>query len=413
MTDTHRTDRGSGGSGSARVRRRRVQAAAPVLIAGLAATLAAGVAQAGGVRAAHTTSWRLAHTPNPPHAAISVLAGVACSSKRLCTAVGSSARTQSSPTRTLAERWTGSRWKLQHIPNPGSTSPVLYGVACPAKHACVAVGNAFHTRGHRTTVLIETWNGHRWRLRRARSVGGFSALQAVSCGSKASCTAVGFDHLAGGRSQVLAEHWNGKAWKRQTPRRPAGDSQLLGVSCPSAHACVAVGNVTPKRGSTRPLVESWNGRRWRIQSTRQPHGPRSGILDAVSCTSPRACTATGTDFDSGGLTLAERWNGRSWRVQRTPNPANSSSSFGAVELDGVSCSSSRSCTASGDYSPGAGADYFAESWNGKRWRLRGVPHPAHFIRGALLAVGCARGRCTAVGGYTGTGPLQQTLAMVS
>jgi hypothetical protein len=142
-----------------------------------------------------------------------------------------------------------------------------------------------------------------------------------------------------------------------------------------------------------------------------PQGAPAGMLEAVSCTSPRRCTATGTDFDARGPTLAERWNGRTWRVQPTPNPPDYASSFGEVALDGVSCTSARACTASGDYSPGGAAAYFIESWNGRRWRLEAVPHPADFQRGALLAIACAPARCTAVGAYTGSVRIQVTLAM--
>jgi hypothetical protein len=137
------------------------------------------------------------------------------------------------------------------------------------------------------------------------------------------------------------------------------------------------------------------------------------MFEAVSCTSPRACTATGTDFDPAGPTLAERWNGKIWRVERTPNPANYSASFGEVALDGVSCTSAKACTASGDYSPGGAAAYFIESWNGKRWRLQPTPRPAGFERGALLGVSCAATRCSAVGAYTGRVRLQVTLAMAA
>jgi hypothetical protein len=80
-------------------------------------------------------------------------------------------------------------------------------------------------------------------------------------------------------------------------------------------------------------------------------------------------------------------------------------------LDGVSCSSARTCTAVGEYNPADRTQYFIESWNGKRWRLEPAPHPADFAHGALLGISCASAPCTAVGGYTGQGRLQVTLAI--
>lgn len=111
------------------------------------------------------------------------------------------------------------------------------------------------------------------------------------------------------------------------------------------------------------------------------------------------------------VTLAERWNGRSWRVQPTPNPPNFRSSFGGLALDGVSCPAARSCTATGEYSPGGLAAYFIESWDGRSWRLQTAPHPSDFLHGALLGISCRRARCVAVGAYTGVLRLQQPLAL--
>jgi hypothetical protein len=136
-------------------------------------------------------------------------------------------------------------------------------------------------------------------------------------------------------------------------------------------------------------------------------------LSAVSCTSPGACTATGTSFSASGPTLALRWNGTSWRVQPTPNPANYRESASEVALDGVSCTSATACTASGEYSPGGLAAYFAEAWNGSSWRLETTPVPVGFTHGALLGVSCRCGRCTAVGAWSGGPIAQATLAMAN
>ena len=140
-----------------------------------------------------------------------------------------------------------------------------------------------------------------------------------------------------------------------------------------------------------------------------PHGYPGGAFDAVSCTSPRACTATGTAFGSSP-TLAERWNGKRWRIEPTPNPPGYQTSFSVVALDGVSCTSSTACTASGQYTPGGSAAYFAEAWHGKSWRLEATPVPAGFTSGALGSVSCVPARCTAVGAYTALDG-QVTLAM--
>jgi hypothetical protein len=367
--------------------------------------LAAG-AQAGRPSDAGARRWKVEPTPNPAGADISVLSSVACVSGRACTAVGSLAATASSPTLPLAERWNGKRWRIQPTPAPQGTSDVLYGLSCPSAHACVAVGDAFQKAVRSDTPLIEAWNGKHWSVQASPTTKAPSSLYTVSCLSVRSCVAAGFSLTSA--SQAIVEKWDGKTWRIQAMPQPAKRAKLLGVSCSNARACTAVG-YQQDSGNARPLVESWNGNKWQVEAVPLPH---AGMLEAVSCTSPTACTATGSEFDTGGKTLAERWNGKVWRVERTPNPANYRGSFAAVALDGVSCTSARSCTASGDYSPGAAADYFIESWNGRSWRLQATPHPADFAHGALLGISCALTRCTAVGAYTGKVRTQVTLAMV-
>src|SRR5262249_59806008 len=83
--------------------------------------------------------WQAQATPTPAGAQNIPLASVACPARTACTAFGLD-HIGSSPL-TVAERWSGGRWRIQ--PTPGlvavdSGSPV--GVACPTVSACYAVG---------------------------------------------------------------------------------------------------------------------------------------------------------------------------------------------------------------------------------------------------------------------------------
>jgi hypothetical protein len=140
----------------------------------------------------------------------------------------------------------------------------------------------------------------------------------------------------------------------------------LNGEAPIDHLCVK-----HLRGSLRVVVPVLQPSKARV-----PHPPQRGIADSVS--GPFAvriiegtgdCMATGTSFSASGPTLAEWWNGKHWRIQPTPNPANYRLSFGEVALDGVSCTSAKACTASGEYSLSGAAAYFLEAWNGSSWRL--------------------------------------------
>lgn len=373
------------------------------VLVGLTVLIVPGGAQAVMAGAAAAGAWKIQQTPDAPKADISGLSAVSCPSRRICTAVGSSSVSVSSTTRPLAERWSGKRWRVQPMPAPKGTSDTLYGLSCPSARACVAVGDAFRSRD---TPLVEAWNGRSWRVQATPAIKSRASLYAVSCTSASSCMAVGFTLV--NSPKAIIERWNGQRWRMQTIPRPATSTRFLEVSCSAMRACTAVGYQSSATGSTRPLAESWNGKTWKVQGVRLP---QAGMFDAVSCTSPSACTATGTELDTGGTALAERWNGKTWRMQTTPNPPNYTSSFGDVRLNGISCTSTKACTASGDYSPGGAAAYFVDSWNGKGWQLKPTPRPAGFQRGALLAVSCSFLRCTAVGAYTGQVHLQVTLAM--
>jgi hypothetical protein len=381
--------------------------------------VAAGATQASQTGRAAGSAWKVEPTPNQNRdaAATNELSAVSCTSGRACTAVGSHAASLSSTGFPLAERWNGTRWRIQRTVLPtGARSGGLVGMSCPSATACTAVGSTPGKTPDTSVNLAESWNGTSWRVQAVPAPKGStsSLLSGVSCTSPNACSAVGNYGTAAGRVLAVAERWNGTTWRIQAVPKPAG-TQLFGVSCSAARACTAVGYHTGT-GGTRPLAEAWNGTRWHIQAVPLPSasaGSSGGMLAAVSCTSPRACTATGANFSATRPTLAERWNGTRWRVQRTPSPANSSTSQQAPELNSVSCASAMACTASGAYAPGGHSAYFLEAWNGRSWRLVTAPHPAGFLSGALNGVSCVLARCTAAGAWSGGPIFIATLAMAN
>jgi hypothetical protein len=382
------------------------------LLLGFAGLSAASAAQASVASPAAANPWRIEKTPNPATAFISYLHGVSCTSVKACTAVG--AYTAKGGTGSiLAERWNGKAWRIQATPTPkGTTGDNLYGVSCPSPSACTAVGDAFSTKAATDVPLAESWNGKSWRIETTPSArGGTNAtLFAVSCTSASACTAVG-DYMKSGLNESLVERWNGKAWAVQAAAKADRLTFLMGVSCASARACTAVGYQNTGSGDAKPLAEGWNGKSWTAQKAPLPKGAPGGAFDAVSCTSATACTATGTNFGATAPTLAERWNGKAWRVQSTPNPPNFKTSLATVELDAVSCTSSKACTATGSYQPDGVSAYYAEVWNGTRWAVQTTPVPSGSQGGSLLGVSCVPNRCAAVGAYfSSTGQLTLALA---
>jgi hypothetical protein len=225
-------------------------------------------------------------------------------------------------------------------------------------------------------------------------------LGAVSCPSKASCTAVGTYADAGRGARQLAEHWNGSSWAIiPGGRRPARATgiRLTAISCTSAASCTAVGSYDNAAKTHVPLAEHWNGTSWAIRATAGPAGVTGSALSAVSCASDTSCMAAGVAYSSDGTQqpLAEHWDGISWTIQATPSPASQDGSA----FTAVSCASVASCTAVGYYFPGEQAAPLAEYWDGSSWTIQAIPSPSD-EPGFPTAVSCASpDSCTAAGYY--------------
>jgi hypothetical protein len=339
-------------------------------------------------------SWSLQHTPNRLGFNETFLEGVSCTSSAFCMAVGYSLLPDNdgfvvTDTYSVAftELWNGTTWTYESVPDPnGSTRSRLNAISCVSSTSCTAVGLTGTSETPQS--LIEIWDGTRWSI---QTNSGSVDLNAVSC-LGTHCMAVGGD---------VADRWNGATWKVETVPVPSGGAgeytDLFGVSCPSKSLCIAVGS-----DEFASVAEDWNGSAWTLQQT-PTLSTASGAnwaFSGVSCVSADVCTAVGTQFlpvqnsPYNYATLAEMWNGVSWTVESTPTETN------ATYLNGVSCTAQASCTAVGSYETGYGNPVFAEVWDGTMWTIQDLPSPSASV-GALdylNDVACtAKTVCTAVG----------------
>jgi hypothetical protein len=272
------------------------------------------------------TSWQMMPTPT----AFGSLASISCPRSNVCFAVGD-----------LHELWNGTNWSIQSDPAHGS----LQDVSCSGLLACTAVGDKA-VSGNLFT-LAERWNGTGWQVQSTPNPAGSdnSDLYGVSCPLKRTCTAVGYsltpgvptDHLA-----PLLERWFGRvdSWGPQAPPQPEGaESVSLGdVSCPDgSRVCVVVGSSTPSQGQSSVMAARRTGLgSWSVFPLIAL--PGSG-LSTVDCPVVRFCQATG---NWGGGLIAERFDGTSWRVEGIPTPGLTNSS-----LADISCPSRFFCMAVG------------------------------------------------------------------
>jgi hypothetical protein len=332
------------------------------------------------------------------------LASVSCASTASCFAVGA-ADGPSFETK-LAERWNGSAWSVVTTPNPGgAVNSQFTSVHCLTSTSCVAVGQ--YDNGVATKTLVERWNGSKWSIVASPNPAAtsVSVLASVWCTSTSNCVAVGswFESTPDSSAErTLVERWNGSKWSIVASPNKTGaiDSGLAGVACTSASSCMAVGHYDTNT-VTRTLTERWDGSKWAIVASPNPGNTVQSELSGISCPAASRCIAVG----SGHGTLAERWNGSGWSIMTTPNPPTATGS----SLFGVSCPSTTRCYAVSDFFTGSSVQRLVETWNGTSWSIVAVPVPAGTIRSSLSGVWCATTtNCFAVGEYR-LGPSRRPL----
>jgi hypothetical protein len=234
--------------------------------------------------------------------------------------------------------------------------------------------------------------GPMWHLQSppvpAGSIG--SDLGGVSCAVASACATVGGYELTGGVFDSVAEIWTGRSWVISGTPDPAA-SDLTSVSCATARLCVAVGDVL-SGDDLVPLAERWNGSTWSAQRPPNPAGATRSFLTGVSCPSSRACTAVGFSGSGSQRTIAEHWNGSRWLAEHPVTPRG----HALDQFNSVSCASDTACMAVGSFASGM----FTESNHGATWTMRKVGLPAGGSDGYLSAVSCtAADQCSAVGDY--------------
>ncbi len=343
-------------------------------------------------------TWSTQVTPNPVLRTEDKMTGVACVSSTVCLAVGRNIYTEGG----FLEVWNGTEWKINNELS-GYTGNFL-GISCGSSTSCVIIGET-EKSGELRSEKVQESSGH-WGLtyESVATPSGATQLElgAVSCSSSTFCMAVGSYYNEGRKD--LVETWNGSAWSVQSPPSEGnGTNAMRSVSCSSATSCVTVGEL-----SSKATAEHWNGTGWSLITPSNPTGAVGASLESVSCSSSTSCMAVGDFHESGkeDKTLTESWNGSAWSVKSSPNP--SESKEGSVLL-GISCVSSTSCFAVGDYSN----EFFklktlVETWNGTEWAIQSSPNPTGATNSSLVSDSCTSSTaCTAVGSAS-PGPSGET-----
>jgi|SRR5579875_926818 len=271
------------------------------------------------------SKWSVVTTPAPEDAA-GALSSISCATTSNCMAVGSQGADASPAAAPLAMKWNAVRWGDVVVPGPAQPgAAALTRVSCPAGF-CMAVGYGGLGSAGTALTLAEKWTGSAWKLLTTPTPGGSGQFAGVRCFSSANCVGVGWraDSLLPLGQVTLAEKWNGTSWKTQTTVDPAGigAATLDGVACATASACLSTGSTLDLAGLVRlTLGESADGAHWGLLPTANPSTLGDELL-SVACPAAADCLAVGdyTPLPGGQSTLAEEWNGSTWTALTTPNP---------------------------------------------------------------------------------------------
>jgi hypothetical protein len=175
---------------------------------------------------------------------------------------------------------------------------------------------------------------------------------------------------------------------------------------------VAISSVGATVGTSHSVSAATRATHFRPQLRSVPHPGTSSELQGVTCVSSSSCWAVG-DYEQSNAELDQvlHWNGSKWSRVSTPNPGGTAAN--AINtLFGVTCTSSSNCWAVGYYVSGAELNQTLH-WNGSTWTNVTAPNPGGTSIGFfndLFGVACtSASNCWAVGEYGSFGASGETI----
>lgn len=372
-------------------------------------------------------SWTAAQTPVPAGATRYDLEvnSVSCASSSFCVAVGrygDPGDTGGGPWTGLLLTWHGGNWSASPAPLPGDAASPSFtnveSVSCPSASYCVAAGY-YSDSNYLGEGLVLTWSGGSWTAEQAPLPGNVvgpgvdldhAGVNAVSCASASSCTAVGYYSDASEHEQGLLLTMSGGSWSPEEAPLPAGaTSGDPGVDagqvwCSPASFCLAASQYQDSSGNTDSELLTLSGGSWTAEQAPVPAGGSAAdpaSISGMSCASSSSCFAVGgyTGASAGeGLLLT--WSDGTWTPARAPLPSSASGG----DLSGISCPSASYCAASGGYGPDPGGypGGMLLTWSDGTWTAARAPLPGNASQGyaGVNGISCPSPvSCVAVGVY--------------
>jgi hypothetical protein len=396
---------------------------------------AAGMSRASSAPAANTYWEDGVQAVLPAHAATGndqavSISSVSCTSAGHCSAVGSYRNEAGRPEGLLLTETRGFWESGVEAVLPANAAVAdqavdLNSVSCTSAGNCSAVGSYYDSSGTEGLLLTETAGNWATGVEaplpaNAAATNRNAGLNSVSCGSVGNCTAVG-SYSDGTEAEGLLLSEKAGSWETGVeaplPANAAATGQAAGlgsVSCSSAGNCSAIGSYLDSSGNGPGLLLTETAGTWgtgveaalpaNAATTQQFVG-----LTSVSCSSAGNCNAVGsynTARSDDGVLLTE--TAGTWAAGvKAAMPANGADDD-QVDLNAVSCPSTASCAAVGDYVDHGGnirgllLTRTADGWSrGREVELPGnATTAAPNQLGGIQSVSCgSAGNCSAVGSY--------------
>ena len=335
-------------------------------------------------------------------------ASISCPLVGWCTVVGSYVTTADDLAHPLVATLANGSWTAVTAPLAGVSDSAppsnggLGSVSCASVGECMAVGgwSAPSVSGG----LIEQLTAAGWQAATAPPSPGYSEefpgaaspdLSSVVCASISFCVAVAYDESQvsyvghHGPSAVLYTYdtdngFRSQAWTVAKPPltglSPAagaaytpGAAEIESLACPIVGVCVAVGAYDDAAGNQYGLIETLSEGRWHARTAAPAPGmPNLGsnpnvFLHGVTCATSASCVAVGNYGGAAGGAVGEnfivRLSHRVWTSTTAPLPPGTPPGVYTF-LGAVSCPTPTWCVAGGQ-SQIAGALF--ETFDGTAW----------------------------------------------
>lgn len=315
--------------------------------------------------------------------------GISCPSTSFCVAVGEYSDTGLQTngvnrSNAIVGIWNGTGWTLSSPPMPSDANPAngsnLVSISCTDATHCTAAGDYGPTFSPGTpnpsawAPLIETLSGSTWTASAPsvpsdanplNSDGPFDGLTGVSCSDATHCVAVGNYQTTGtGGDNIGVYTLADGTWTSAPLEMPADHEwQNAGpISCPAVGSCVFVNSfalTSDPNGTVYQVYETLSGGTWTERAMSAPRGSSGWLdqIDALSCTSTTSCVAAGQYGDASWAIHPEAatlsggdLSSGTWTASASGSyPSDVSTSSPEVILASVSCSSPSFCEAVGQY----------------------------------------------------------------